>query len=263
MAARTAWSRDQLLIAFKLYCEMPFGKMHSRNPDIIKGAQLLGRTPSALAMKLTNIASLDPAITSTGRSGLRAASNADRAMWEEMESDWESFIREIEQAETNLMGGIPDEIEENEAVPEPPSIDYTGTDVTVSTKARRGQGFFRRSILAAYNSSCCITGLSVEYLLVASHILPWSLDERNRLNPRNGLCLSSLHDAAFDLGIITIADDLTVIVSEKYSDKEDKFFHSALQSYHGKPIYKPEKFAPTNEFLEYHRNNVFEKYVTR
>ncbi len=54
----TYWSREQLLIAFNLYCQMPFGKMHSKNPDIIRFADLIGRTPSALAMKLTNIASL-------------------------------------------------------------------------------------------------------------------------------------------------------------------------------------------------------------
>lgn len=66
MAERLAWTRQQLLVAFSLYCQTPFGKLHSRNPEIIKYADLINRTPSALAMKLTNIASLDPAITSTG-----------------------------------------------------------------------------------------------------------------------------------------------------------------------------------------------------
>ena len=81
MAIRIGWTRQQLLVAFNLYCRMPFGKMHSRNPEIVKYAELMGRTPSALAMKLTNIASLDPAITSTGRRGLEGASAADKAMW--------------------------------------------------------------------------------------------------------------------------------------------------------------------------------------
>jgi putative restriction endonuclease len=61
---------------------MPFGKMHYRNPEIIKYAGVIGRTPSALAMKLSNIASLDPAITTTGRKGLIGASATDKAMWE-------------------------------------------------------------------------------------------------------------------------------------------------------------------------------------
>ena len=97
MGVRTGWTRQQLLVAFKLYCELPFGKLHFRNPEIVKFAALIGRTPSALAMKLTNIASLDPAITSTGRKGLKGAAAADRAMWAEMENhgvrlDFRTFV---------------------------------------------------------------------------------------------------------------------------------------------------------------------------
>ena len=91
MVYASHWTRDQLLVAFALYCRLPFGRLHYRNPEIIKFAEAIGRTPSALAMKLTNIASLDDAITTTGRSGLRNASAADRAMWEEMHEDWERF----------------------------------------------------------------------------------------------------------------------------------------------------------------------------
>ena len=98
MTKRIAWTRQQLLVAFSLYCKMPFGKMHSRNPVIIEYAGLLGRTPSALAMKLTNIAILDPVITATGRKGLKGASKADRNMWEEMQTDWESFVLQSEKA---------------------------------------------------------------------------------------------------------------------------------------------------------------------
>lgn len=74
------WNHNQLLVAFNLYCQMLFGKMHSRNPEIIRLATLIGRTPSALAMKLTNIARLDPAITSTGRKRLSGASAANKLM---------------------------------------------------------------------------------------------------------------------------------------------------------------------------------------
>ena len=105
MATRTGWTRPQLLVAFNLYCQMPFGKMHARNPQIIKYAELIGRTSSALAMKLTNIASLDPTITSSGRKGLDGASAADGAMWEEMQADWEHFA--IESHRATAMFGAP------------------------------------------------------------------------------------------------------------------------------------------------------------
>lgn len=217
MATRNDWTRQQLLVAFFLYCQMPFGKMHSRNPEIIKYAALIGRTPSALAMKLTNITSRDPSITSTGRKGLESASAADKAMWGEMQANRERF----------------------------------------TTTVRVGQDFFRQSVLSAYKYQCCITGLSVPKLLVASHIVPWRVDAANRLNPSNGLCLSMLHDKAFYAGIITIMKDMTVSVSQKHASKSDQFFNSALLAYNGKPIALPDKFSPLAEFLAYHRQHVF------
>jgi putative restriction endonuclease len=57
---------------------------------------------------------------------------------------------------------------------------------------------------------CCISGINVPRLLVASHIKPWSEFPEERLDPRNGLCLSSIHDAAFDAGLITLDKKLSV-----------------------------------------------------
>lgn len=72
------------------------------------------------------------------------------------------------------------------------------------------QSFFRSRILSAYDYRCCVTGLTVRPLLVASHIIPWSEDAANRLNPRNGLCLNALHDRAFDRGLMWIEPDFTI-----------------------------------------------------
>ncbi len=248
---RKNWTRQELLVAFNLYCKMPFGKLHSRNPEIKKYADNIGRTSSALAMKLTNIASLDPAITSTGRKGLKGASAADRKMWEEMENDWENFVLESEKS-------IADLITNETQFKNPEPSDYTGKNKLVQTTARVGQSFFRTAVLSAYNSECCITGLSETRLLVASHIIPWREDESNRLNPRNGLLLSMLHDKAFDLGIITINDDMTIYVSRKNITK-DKYFDTSIGHYDGKKIKLPEKFQPDADFLAYHRENIFER----
>lgn len=255
MSANTGWTRKQLLVAFNLYCQMPFGKMHSRNPEIIRYAELIGRTPSALAMKLTNIASLDPAITSTGRKGLEGASAADKAMWEEMQADWGRFAIEMQEALSSFGGITETETEADDTLVPEEVTDYTGSNKTVQTTTRIGQDFFRRSVLSAYDYRCCITGLAVPRLLVASHIVPWRVDAKNRLNPRNGLCLSMLHDKAFDVGIITISEDMTVRVSQKYAASADQFFKSALLAYDGKPIALPEKFRPHADFLTRHRNS--------
>jgi len=258
MTTRINWSRDQLLIAFNLYCQMPFGKMHSRNPEIIKCAEIIGRTSSALAMKLVNIASLDPAITSTGRSGLKSASSSDKAMWEEMQADWDRFANEVQKA-TSTFGIDELSIDDKDTSELNEFIDYTGINKPVQTTTRVGQNLFRRSVLSAYEDKCCITGLALSKLLVASHIIPWRVDTANRLNPSNGLCLSMLHDKAFDIGILTILEDMTIRVSQKCTENTDQFFNSALLAYDGKPIFSPKKFKPHAEFLAYHREYVFEK----
>ncbi len=245
------WTRQQSLIAFSLYYRLPFGRFHSRNSDIIRYANLIQRTPSALAMKLSNIASLDPAITSTGRSGLTGASSADKAMWQEMQQDWAAFSIAMAQAEQELTGHIlADDTDEQDKVV---------TSKIVEVKVRIGQQFFRNAVLSAYNQRCCISGLANPKLLVASHIVPWRADEHNRLNPHNGLALSALHDKAFDLGMITISEDYRVIVSNKNVVKDDCFFDHAIASFHGKPIALPEKFYPAAQFLAFHREHIFEQ----
>lgn len=258
MSTKNGWTRQQLLVAFNLYCQMPFGKMHSRNPEIIRYAELIGRSPSALAMKLTNIASLDPAITSTGRKGLEGASTTDKTMWQEMQADWGRFAIEAQQAASALGAVVEVEPTVDDASMPDEIVDYTGSNKSVLATTRIGQNFFRRSVLSAYEYQCCITGLAIPKLLVASHIVPWRDDGANRLNPRNGLCLSMLHDKAFDVGIITIAEDMTVKVSRKQASHADQFFDAALFAYDGKPIALPEKFRPHGEFLAYHRQHIFE-----
>ena len=255
MPVADGWTRQQLLVAFALYCRLPFGRLHYRNPEIIRFADAIGRTPSALAMKLTNIASLDPAITGTGRTGLHGASANDRAMWEEMQSDWERFAIESRRAvaEAIIEPESDDDIVQNE------NLDRIGENRIVPATARVGQDFFRAAVLSAYNERCCITGLSVPTLLRAGHIIPWRIDKSNRVNPRNGLLLSILHEKAFDAGLITISDSMTVQVSRKHAAQEDSFFATSIGFYDGRPIYLPEKFGPNKEFLAYHRANIFQK----
>ncbi len=183
------WSRDQLIVAIKLYCEIPFGKMHARNPEIIRYAKLIHRTPDALAMKLTNFASLDPKILSTGRKGLSKASKTDREIWNEMTSDWSCLAGEIDDAARRLAGDML--INRGaEDLAQVDAADYTGITKGILIEARIGQRLFRQAVLSAYDFKCCITGLANPELLVASHIVPWQVDPSNRLNPRNGLSLS-------------------------------------------------------------------------
>lgn len=255
ISSRRPWTRHELLVAFGLYCQIPFGKLDKENARVKQFAALLDRTPSALAMKLSNIASLDPAITTTGRKGLTGASAADRGMWQEMQNDWSGFAAESDAAIAALTRGA--EPTASAVDHEQEEHDYRGRDAAVQTTARVGQGFFRNTVLSAYNYRCCITGLAVRELLIASHIVPWRHDESNRLNPRNGLALSALHDRAFDLGFITLDENMSVQVCRKEENAGDAFYVDALLRYEGHQITLPEKFPPDERFLAYHRSHVF------
>lgn len=249
------WSREQLIIALKLYCEIPFGKMHSGNPEIIRYAQLIHRSPGSLAMKLTNFASLDPKITSTGRRGLTKASKADREIWNEMTTDWGHIANEIDQTVRSL---APIAHNQEELETEQSDGDYIGLTKTTLVEVRIRQRFFRQAVLSAYDFKCCITGLAAKELLVASHIVPWRADSSNRLNPRNGLCLSALHDRAFDQGLITISESFHLLLSTRISRmKPVRYIDDAFLAYADKPVKIPAKFAPDLAFLKYHRENLF------
>ncbi len=252
--ATTRWTKEQLKLAFHLYCQLSFGKLHSRNPEIIKLAKLIGRTPGAVAMKLVNFASLDPAITSTGRTGLGNAGSLDKEVWAEFHADWEALAVECEMLRRNLDRSAPPEDEADELlVPE----DYTGETKRVVTEQRIKQNFFRRAVLSSYQGRCCMSGLSEPRLLVASHIVPWSKDKANRLNPSNGLCLSAIHDRAFDKGLITLTDDFKIVVSKELKRKKEPFVMEVLLPLDGHTIEPPERFAPQVEFIAWHRKELF------
>ena len=111
--------------------------------------------------------------------------------------------------------------------------------------------------MSAYDRRCCVTGLSIPTLLIASHIVPWTRDETNRVNPKNGLLLSVLHDRAFDRGLITVDEGLNLRVSRAIPD--DPFFSYAVSRYDGKPIRCPDKFPPDQKLLAYHREHIFQE----
>lgn len=248
---RTNWSRDELIVAFNLYCKTPFGKIHIRNPEIVGLAKILRRTPGSLSWKLANFASLDPSLKARNIAGASHGSKLEREVWTEFNQDWERLAFESERLRASMLGkDLPPEDEPN--FPE-------GKMRESLVRTRVNQSFFRAAILAAYNSTCCITGLSNAELLCASHIIPWSQDVENRTNPRNGLCLNALHDRAFDRGLITVTLDHTVLLSPKILSLRDPSAESLFLRYEKAKIKLPDRFAPDPSFLKYHREVVFQE----
>jgi putative restriction endonuclease len=253
-ARRSAWTADELKQAFYFYCQTSFGKLHSRNPVIIRLAKLLGRTPSALAMKLVNFASLDPSITATGRKGLSGASKLDRAIWDEFHADWERLTVESEQLTRQLLQHNKQaELMPSKSADELSAADFSGETRQAITQKRLKQNFFRNAVLSSYRDRCCISGVSERRLLVASHIVPWSIDKSNRLNPSNGLCLSAIHDKAFDSYLFSLSDDWRVVLSPTLKATRDGFLRKIFWPIDEKPIELPERFAPDVALVERHR----------
>lgn len=253
-AATGNWTREQSKLAFYFYCQTPFAQLHGKNKNVIELAKLIGRTPGAVAMKCTNFASLDPAIIASGRTGLSNASNLDREIWNEFHADWERLAVECEELHRYLLRehGVKD------ATPSAPASDFALADFTGETRTaivqqRLKQHFFRRAVLSSYRGRCCISGVSEPRLLVASHIVPWSEDKVNRLNPSNGLCLSAIHDKAFDAHLFTLDEDFRLILSSRLKATKDTFLRDVFWRVDGAQIVLPERFAPMAQFLDRHR----------
>jgi len=244
------WTNTQLKLAFYLYCQLPFGKLHSTNPHVKKMATFIGRTPNALAMKLVNFASLDPVIRSTGRKGLQNISQSDKEIWDMFHNDWDSLAEECEILLQNNGSFLnAEDIYESD--------DFTGETRDTIVKARIGQNFFRRSVLASYEGICCMSGVSIPELLIASHIIPWANAKENRLNPSNGLCLSAIHDRAFDKGLISVDTNYKIIISKKLNLNDSIPQIDILIRLEGKKITLPKKFCPDKDFLAWHNSNIF------
>jgi len=243
---RQPWSRDELILAVNLYCKTPFGKIHVRNPDIIALAKSLKRTSGSVSYKLANFACIDPSLPRKGASNV---SKLDKQVWNDFFENWDEMAYRSEVELSRILNVKPIDEQEEINIPE-------GKTKATVTKTRVNQSFFRKAVLSSYEY-CCITGISIPELLVASHIVPWAIDCKNRTNPRNGLCLNYLHDKAFDSGFITISDDFTVTGSSRLLKHPTKGVN-LITDFIGKKIELPRRFCPDPNFLAYHREKIFQ-----
>jgi putative restriction endonuclease len=248
------WTRDELIIAFNLYCKIPFGQIDQSNPVVIALADVLGRTPASLSWKLANFARLDPSLQARGIKGASHGSKGEVAVWEEFNNNWDSLAFESERLLANLTS---QSVEELNGLKEE-DLPKDGIERERIVKIRVNQRFFRTTVLTSYSSRCCITGLAMPVLLSASHIAPWAKDPNNRMNPRNGLCLNLLHHKAFDAGLITITPEFRVrvsasLVTSTTTEANDTFF----AQYDNHLAQLPRRFLPDIALLEWHNKTVF------
>ncbi len=255
MSSTNSWTRDETIVAFNVYCKVPFRCVKETHPTIIKYARILGRSAGALSMKVGNIGRLDPDLRKRGITGLVHGAKLEQEIWNEFSQDPERLAYESERIIAKLQG---------KSIEESAHIDTTdlpqGTERQAIVKQRVNQSFFRTTVLISYNSRCCISGIGTPELLEACHISDWSEDEVNRTNPKNGLCLNSFFHKSYDNLLLAITPDFKIKISDELlSSTFDKDFKAYLACINGSPITLPYRFLPDKDLLQLH----YEKYLNR
>lgn len=243
------WTWEEHLLAFRIYNEIPFGKIDEKTPQVRSLAALLGRKVGSASRKLANFSRLDPVLAERGIKGLANGAKMEAEVWEAFWRDPEGLAFESERLFAARTGGVFDGISLSE-------LDFVvGTERETVVKVRVNQAFFRRRVISAFRSRCCVTGLMTPALLTASHIVRWADDPVNRMNPLNGLCLNALHDRAFDRYLMWVDDDLKICFSPRLAEvkKEEQEATEWLRRFEGRQLLLPFEFQPSREFLRKHR----------
>jgi putative restriction endonuclease len=259
MPPRIIWTKEELILTLNLYLKIPLKKISKSNSEVKNLAEILGRTPSAIALRLANFVHVDPFHIDRGIKGMSNGFNQVKPIWDEFIKDREELIFLSEQIlaqkeNTTIEKKFDDILFDTK--------DLKGQDIIRAIKTRVNQSVFREMVLSNYNSKCAITGLDIPELLLASHIMPWSKNEEHRLNPENGICLSALYDKAFDKGLIGINTNHEIIFSDSLKKKkETEFYNIYFSSLEKQKIIVAQKYLPRKEFLECHLDTIFNKQI--
>lgn len=254
---RKLWTKEELILVFNLYLKLPFGKMHTRTPEIIEIANLLGRTVNSIAIRLTNFAACDPYHQNRGVKGMVGGIKQCQPIWDEFAQNKELLIFESEQILAE---------KENQTIETKfddilfDLKDLKGETKIREVKTRVNQNVFRQIVVANYSGKCAITGIDIPELLFASHIIPWSKNEYERLNPENGICLSALFDKAYDKGLIAINEQYQILISDKLKKKKDAdYYGKYFAPIENQSLIQPQRYFPKKDFIQYHLDVIFNK----
>lgn len=242
-----AWSREDIVIAYALYCVTPLNKIRPNNMAIQQVAEIIPHSVASIVMRMQNFQHLDP----KAGEGLGHVAKKDKLIYEEFKHDWGALSIEAETLtglalfdSTPLQGAKP------------------LSSLTDKRRVTRERVFFKKAVLSTYNDRCFISGCALPQMLVASHIKPYSKcrSETERVNPENGICLNTFYDKAFDSGLITITPSMKIYVSPIIKNApQDDFTALWLTSLDGRLLPPPPRFPPRRELLEYHNDEIFKR----
>jgi len=257
-AKGSRWTREEMILCLNLYLKLPYGQLDHRTPAIIELANLMGRSANTVSIRLNNFSSCDPQLQESGRVGMEGGRKQCQPYWDEFDGNREELLFESER----ILAAYQNTTVENkyeEEIREIPS-GMKGESRIREVKTRVNQSVFRQIVLANYSGRCALTGIDISELLVASHIIPWEKNEKERLNPENGICLSSMFDKAFDRGLISFQDNGVVIFSQRLKENVGKEYYTKyFLPVEGTKLIVPRKYHPSAHFLEWHRDSIFQK----
>ena len=232
--------------------------MHKGNEDVIKLASLMNRTPDSVAMRLVNFASCDPILANRNIKGLIGGKEQCQPYWDEFCNNREALTYESERILAEIENTT---IENKFSEVFDFCKDLKGESKIREVQTRINQAVFRQMILSIYNNRCALTGINEKELLLASHIKPWAIDIENRLNPKNGICLSALYDRAFDKGLIGFDNQYRVILSQQLKEHcIEEYYQQYFGYIDGRTLNIPyEDYKPDVTFLEYHMDCIFKR----
>lgn len=129
------------------------------------------------------------------------------------------------------------------------------------TQQRAHQGMFRLAVLDAFDHRCAITGLPVESLLDAAHIVSDANEAWGQPIVPNGLPLTKIHHAAFDADLLGIDPDYRIHISGRLCERDDGPMLDFLKSSEGDRIHLP---ARTTDFPDPDRLEVrFQEFKSK
>ncbi|MCW4369304.1 HNH endonuclease [Bifidobacterium bifidum] len=269
-APRRNWSREETMMAFALYIVLKPRECDDKGLDVQRLASFLHRPPSSVALKIWNIAAYDANRKACGRVGMKHGSKLDSQVWQWYAEDPDAFMEQcLDVLRRALLQANASNFTPAPLAPDRHSPLETATALLIDEHAptkeerpitmlqRVNQSYFRNSLLQNYHGTCCITGMQIPKLLIASHIKPWKASTPNeKTAASNGLLLNAFHDRAFDQGLISIDDDYRIMVNHdkvRHSDINDRW----LYDFDGHEISLPAISQPSHEFIEYHHKHIF------
>lgn len=138
------------------------------------------------------------------------------------------------------------------------NVSHEGHTKETLVLGRIDQSIFRQKVAENFDSSCAISGITEMDLLIASHIIPWSVRSDIRLDPSNGILLYVEYDYLFDKGFITFDENLNILITPLLKNCSPPL-ELQLRALEGKRL-RPVKLTPIGkDYLRWHYENCFRK----